>query len=333
MKISREIKTAIIVLGGILLFILGYTYLKSNPIFRSYRTYYAVYDHVGGLAPATPITINGFPVGKVLQIRFLDEQGKLLVTFSMESDFQFSKNSKAELYDTGIIGGKSIQIIPVFDDSRLSVSGDTLPSSIRPGLTELVTQKLTPLQEMMENMVVSADSVLVGVTGILDEKTRQHIKRSISNLNTTIANFKRTSGTLNELMSNNKEKIDSAFENVGNITKNLSNVSDQLAGADYKKTVENLQAVADNFNKILSKIEAGEGTIGKLLKDEKMYKNLTDGSKQLELLLEDMRLNPKRYVHFSLFGKRAKSYKPPVEEAQPVEKEQDSVAAKKEENN
>ncbi len=314
MKISREFKTAIIVLGGIFLFILGYTYLKSNPIFSSYRTYYAVYDHVGGLAPATPVTINGFPVGKVLQIRFLDGKGKLLVSFSIESDFQFSKNSKAEIYDTGIIGGKGLQIIPVFDDSAVSVSGDTLPSSIRPGLTELVTQKLTPLQEMMENMVVSADSVMVGVNGILDEDTRENIKKSISDLTVTVSNFKRTSGKLNNFMDNNGEKLSKSITDVNNITGKLSGVSDQLAKADYEKTMKDLQSVADKFNKVLSKMENGEGTIGKLLKDEEMYANLTETSKQLGLLLEDMRLNPKRYVHLSVFGKKPKPYEPPVRE-------------------
>ena len=316
MKLSREFKTAIIVLGGIVLFVLGYTYLKSNPIFSSHRTYYAVYDHVGGLAPATPVTINGFPVGKVLQIRFLDKRGKLLVSFSVESDFEFSRNSKAELYDTGIIGGKGIQIIPVFDDSGIAQSGDTLPSATRPGLTELVTQKLTPLQQMLENMVVSADSVLVGVHGILDDDTRQHIKRSIANLNTTLANFRRSSGKLNAFLDKNEQKLNNTVENVSTITDKLSDVSTQLAEADYKKTMQNLQSVADNFNKVLSRMERGEGTVGKLLKDEKMYANLTEGAKQLELLLEDMRLNPKRYVHFSLFGKRAKAYKPPVEETE-----------------
>jgi phospholipid/cholesterol/gamma-HCH transport system substrate-binding protein len=293
---------------------MGYSYLKSNPIFKSYRTYYAVYNHVGGLASGTPVSINGFPVGKILNIRFLDKKGKLLVTFSIENDFQFSKSSKAELYDTGIIGGKAVQIIPVFDNSQDAAPGDTLPSSIRPGLTELVTQKLTPLQEKLENMLVSTDSLLIGVNEVLNEKTRKDLKQSISDLSAILANFKRSSETLNTLITDNKQKLNGAIENTHRITENLSKISDQLAQADYEKTMKNMQSVADNFSKILSKIESGEGTLGKLFKDEKMYTNLTEASKQLDLLLEDMRLNPKRYVHFSLFGKRAKTYEPTVEE-------------------
>ncbi|MCB0376184.1 MAG: MCE family protein, partial [Sinomicrobium sp.] len=202
---------------------------------------------------------------------------------------------------------------PVFDDSGLAVSGDTLPSSIRPGLTELVTQKLTPLQQMMENMVVSADSVLVGVKSIMDDQTRENIKKSINDLSIVIGNFKKTSGKLNEFLDNNERKLNNTVENANNITGKLSDISDRLAKADYEKTMQDLQSVAGNLNTILVKMERGEGTLGKLLHDEKMYKNLSESSKQLELLLEDMRLNPKRYVHFSLFGKRAKSYEPPVE--------------------
>ncbi|WP_150452638.1 MlaD family protein, partial [Arenibacter lacus] len=163
MKISREVKTGIIVIGGILLFILGFSYLKSTPLFDNSKTFYSVYPNVGGLQAGTQVTINGFSVGKVNDIRFNDEQGNLLVTFTVSNNFSFSKNSVAELYDTGIIGGKGIQIKPVFDGSAIAVSGDTLQSSNRPGLTELVQQRLTPLQLKVEDAISNADSLLMNV--------------------------------------------------------------------------------------------------------------------------------------------------------------------------
>ena len=125
------------------MFILGFSYLKSTPLFDNSKTFYAVYHHVGGLQSGTQVTINGFTVGKVNDIKFNDASGNLLVTFTVDNGFSFSKNSNAELYDTGIIGGKGIQIKPVFDDAVMAKSGDTLPSSTRPGLTELVQQRLT----------------------------------------------------------------------------------------------------------------------------------------------------------------------------------------------
>ncbi|MGS2761980.1 MlaD family protein [Sinomicrobium sp. M5D2P9] len=316
MKISREFKTAIIVLGGILLFILGFSFLKSNPIFKSYRTYYAVYDHVGGLATGTSVSINGFPVGKIMDIRFMDERGKLLVTFSVENDFEFSRNSKAVLFDTGIIGGKGIQIVPVFDGSPVSVSGDTLPSSIKPGLTELVTQKLTPLQAQLGSMLEHADSVLSGVNTILDEDTRADLKASMANLKDITDNFKSSSVALNGLLRDNKEKLNNSMDNIEGLTGNLKDVSGTLAEANLGKTMEELQQTINGFNQVIAKIERGEGSVGKLLKDEELYDNLTGASLQLEQLLEDMKLNPKRYVHFSLFGKRPKPYENQEEETE-----------------
>ncbi|SFW49833.1 phospholipid/cholesterol/gamma-HCH transport system substrate-binding protein [Sinomicrobium oceani] len=314
MKISRELKTAIIVLGGILLFILGFSFLKSNPIFKSYRTYYAVYDHVGGLATGTSVSINGFPVGKILDIRFVDERGKLLVTFSVENDFEFSKSSKAVLFDTGIIGGKGIQIVPVFDGSSNSVSGDTLPSFIKPGLTELVTQKLTPLQAQLGSMLEHADSVLSGVNKTLDEEMTGDLKSTVANIREITENFKQSSVTLNKILQDNKKKLDNSLDNIEGLSGNLKEVSGTLADADLGRTMEELQQTINGFHQVVARLENGEGSVGKLLKDEELYDNLTGASLQLEQLLQDMKLNPKRYVHFSLFGKRPKPYEVPDED-------------------
>ncbi|WP_340077549.1 MlaD family protein [Leptobacterium sp. I13] len=311
MKLSREIKTAIIVLGGILLFVLGFSYLKSNSVFQSYRTYYVIYNHVGGLAPGTPVMINGFNVGKIKDIRFLDEKGRLLVTFNIEDEFEFSKNSKAELFDTGIIGGKSIQVIPVFDDSRIAQSGDTLISSVKPGLTELVTQKLTPLQEQLGNMLTNADSLLGNINQIMDAETKQNIRGSIGELNRTIANFRKASEAIGGIVTDNEEKLRNTLDNVENVSANLSKVSDSLSEANLGATIKKLETTITSFNKILNEIEKGEGSLGKLVNDKKLYDNLSGASQELGLLLEDMRLNPKRYVHFSLFGKKPKPYEPP----------------------
>lgn len=314
MKLSRELKTAIIVLGGILLFILGFAYLKSSSLFSNGRKYFAVYDNVGGLAVGTPISINGYQVGTIKDIRFIDGQGNLLVTLMVDSEFQFSKTSKAEIFDTGIIGGKSIRIVPGFDSSEIARSGDTLISAVKPGLTELVTQKLTPLQEKIENMIVSTDSVLVGMDKVLDAEARENLRATIGNLNSTVANFKSASKSLDGLLSDNKDKLNSTIGNVDKVSKNLARISDTLAQANLGNTISELEQTIGKFNSMMTQMQQGEGSLGKLMKDETLYSNLSEASGQLELLLEDMRLNPKRYVHFSLFGKKQKAYEAPVEE-------------------
>ncbi|NNE77340.1 MAG: MCE family protein, partial [Pricia sp.] len=185
MKLSREIKTGIIVIGGILLFILGFSYLKSSPLFEDGKTLFVVYNDVGGLQVGTPVTINGLTVGTVSNIKFKGQGGNLVVTLSIKDDFSFSKNSPAELYDTGIIGGKGIQIKPVFDGAPMANSRDTLPSTTQLGLTQLLQKQLTPLQQKVEGAVTNADSLLMNVNQVLDENAKNDLRETLSGLNTT----------------------------------------------------------------------------------------------------------------------------------------------------
>ncbi|KAB7530471.1 MCE family protein [Flagellimonas olearia] len=308
MKLSREIKTGIIVLVGILAFIFGLSYLKSASLFENNKTFYAVYDNVGGLQPGTQVSINGFTVGNVNNIKFKDSSGKLVVTFTVSNEFDFSGNSVAELYDTGIIGGKGIQINPVFDNAPLAKSGDTLTSNIKPGITELVQQKLTPLQMKVEGAVSNADSLLMNVNQILDDPTKKELKQTIVALHEMVNAFKGSADKLNGLLANNKEELDNSLKNVDKITTNFSKLSDSLANAGLAQTISNFQLTVNRLNSVLEKIEKGEGSLGKLTQDEQLYKNLTDASKELDLLLQDFRLNPKRYVNVSVFGKKQKEY-------------------------
>ncbi len=279
MRFSRELKTGIIVIGGILLFIMGFSYLKSTPIFDNSKVFYAVYDHVGGLQAGTQVTINGFSVGKVNDIKFKDSSGSLMVTFTVSNDFNFSKNSVAELYDTGIIGGKGIQIIPVFDQGAAAQSGDTLPTRIRPGITELVQQKLTPLQNKVEDAVSNADSVLINFNRVLDADTQQNLRESVQGLNQLISSLQGTTNNLNTFLKNNQGQLDSAIGNIHDITVNFSKISDSLSNAGLSQTVRTMEATLANLDLLLQRMEQGEGTMGKLLKDEELYENLANASR------------------------------------------------------
>ena len=316
MKLSREIKTGIIVIVGILLFVMGYSFLKATPLFNNSKIFYAVYKHVGGLQPGTQVSINGFNVGNVNNITFNNGSGNLLVTFSIDSNFEFSKNSIAELYDTGIIGGKGIQINPVFDGAPVAKSGDTLTSNIKPGLTDLLQQKLAPLQSKIEGAVSNADSLLINFNDVLDEETKRNLRESIQGLNVTVQSFQSSAATLNTLLADNKNKLDSSITNINTITTNFSAISDSIAQVGLSNTIRNLEATIGNLDKMLAKIESGEGTLGKLVNNDELYKNLTEDSKELDLLLQDFRLNPKRYVNVSVFGKKQKEYEVP--EADPA---------------
>lgn len=308
MKLSREIKTGIIVVAGIVAFIFGLSYLKSSPLFENNKTFYAVYDNVGGLQPGTQVSINGFNVGNITDIRFKDDSGKLLVTLTVNNDFQFSENSIAELFDTGIIGGKAVQIVPVFDKAPIAKSGDTLQSKIKPGITELVQQKLTPLQMKIEGAVSHADTLLMNFNQILDDPTKKQLQQTIASLNQVVTSFKGSTDNLNLLLDNNKMQLDSSLKNVSHITSNFSKLSDSLVNSDLGGTLTEFKTTINKLNAILAKIERGEGSLGKLHQDDALYDNLAEASKELDLLLQDFRLNPKRYVNVSVFGKKQKEY-------------------------
>lgn len=314
MKLSREIKTGIIVIGGILLFILGFSYLKSTPLFDNSKTLYAVYQHVGGLQSGTQVTINGYTVGAVNDIRFKDATGNLLVTFSVSNDFSFSKNSSAELYDTGIIGGKGIQITPIFDGAPEAKSGDTLITKTRPGLTDLLQQKLAPLQETIEGAFTNADSLLMNVNEVLDAKAKNDLRESIAGLNALMRSLQGSADELNGLLKNNRGKLDSSLTNFNVLSGNFAKLSDSLNNAGLGRTLANLESTVANLDKILTRMEKGEGSLGKLMSDEQLYKNLNNASRELDLLLQDFRLNPKRYVNVSVFGKKQIDYAVPEED-------------------
>lgn len=313
MKISREVKTAVLVISGILLFIFLFNYLKGENLLDASRTYYAVYENVEGLAPSTPVTINGMNVGKVKDIGFKgDGSGQLLVTLLIDNDFQFSKNSKAQLYDLGLIGGKAVAIIPAFDNAENAKSGSYLGTTVKAGLTELVNQRLTPLQEKIEEVMNETDSLLVNLNQILDKETKNNIKEGIAELNATIKSFKNTSFSLNKLVDANQESITATLSNFETTSENFSKLSDSLANANLAQTMKDLQSTINSFDAILVGISNGEGSIGKLLKEEGLYNNLEAASKEMEELIRDIKLHPARYRR--ILSKKEIPYQAPEED-------------------
>lgn len=307
MKITREVKTAILVISGILLFIYLFNFLKGTDILDSSRTFYTIYDNVEGLEPSTPVTINGLNVGKVQEIGFTDDgTGRLLVKLNVDEEFEFSKNSKAQLYEAGLIGGKAVAIIPAFDNAEKAVKGDYLEGTVKAGLSELVNKRLTPLQEKLETTIVSADSLLVNINSVFDDRTKANLRNSIAELNSTISSFKTTSSSLNELVVKNQDNLESTLKNIENISNNLSAITDSIVKSDVVQTIENLENTISNFNAILVKIESGEGSMGKLMKEEGLYNNLEGATKEMEELLRDIKLHPKRY--FRILSKKEIPY-------------------------
>lgn len=313
MKYTKEVKTGILAIIAIVILIFGYSFLKGKNLLDSSRTFYAIYADVEGLSPSSPVTINGLKVGQVTKIGFLDERGLLVVTFNVESDFQFSENSLAQIYGGGLIGGKSLAIVPEYEQGNMAKSGDTLPSDIEEGIMELVNERLTPLQVKVERTIVSADSLLTAFNEVINPETRNNLKSSFEDLAETVRSFKSTAESLNNIVAGNSVKIDNTLSNLEQTSGNFSKFSDSLAQVDVAAMSRDIEDAIANFEQLSQKLDNGEGTLGKLLTDETVYQNLESATRQMEQLLQDIKLNPKRYVHFSVFGKNPGPYDAPAD--------------------
>lgn len=311
MKYTKEVKTALLAIVAILLFIFGYSFLKGKNWFDSSKTFYAVYNSVEGLSPSSPVTINGLKVGTVTKIDFLDTSGQLIVTFIVEKEFPFSDESVAEVYGGGLIGGKSLAIIPKYDPANIAKSGDTLPSSIEEGLLELVNERLTPLQEKVERVIVSADSLVNAFNEVMNKESRENLRNSIAELNTTVGSLRNSANSVEGILSENSPKLNRTFTNLEEMSTKFNNFSDSLSEFDVKKVSEDLENAVVNFQTVTEKLNSGEGTAAKLINDPSIYNNLEKATNQLDALIQDVKLNPKRYVHFSVFGKNPGPYSPP----------------------
>lgn len=311
MKFTREVKTALLAIIAIILLIFGYSFLQGKNLLEDSRIFYAVYDNVEGLAPSSEVTINGLKVGNVTEIDFLDREGNLLVTFTVNKDFVFSENSIARVYGGGLIGGKSLEIVPKYEEGNIAESGDTLKGDIEEGLLELVNERLTPLQEKVEQVFVDADSLLTAVNQILDEDTRHGLKASITEFHKSMVNVRQASQSLETILVTNEGKIDSTFTNINEMSVNLNRFSDSLSQIEIARMANELENAISEINTITTKINQGDGTVAKLINDDDLYNNLERATRQLEQLLQDIKLNPKRYLNISVFGKDNEPYDPP----------------------
>jgi len=307
-KISNEVKVGFTVLVTLVSFILLFNFLKGKDLFNRTAYYYAVYDKIGGLAESSPVEVNGYKVGVVQSIRFIDAvSGRLLVTFSVDRNFKLPKNTVAEVLPLSLIAGMKVQFVYGNGPGFYS-DGDTIQGRLAVSIIDKVETELIPVKERITNLIVSADSVITSINKIMDEGFRKDLGETMSNLNSTTASIDNIIGTnekelkstlesvskFSEMLSANTGKMNSTFSN-------LQAISDTLAAADIYATISNLKASLEGASKMMSNLNSGKGSAGQLLTNDSLYINLSNSLSSLNLLLEDMKANPKKYVHFSLF--------------------------------
>ena len=259
------------------------------------RDYYAFYEHVHGLQVGQPVTINGFKIGQVTEINFSQSTyGPLLVGFHISKPIDFSKDTKVEIYDMDIMGAKGLQLKPGVLKMYAS-PGDTLIGDIQISLTEQVTKQFVPIKDGTERLINVLDSTLKSIT-LLTEKASRLIDANHESITSASGNIDTLSQTFNAQRKH--------FEDIVN---NMKSFSEQIVDSEIDQTILQVDETMSSLDLVLKDVNSGNGSLGKFIKDDDFYLEMNESMTQLELLLKDMRENPKRYVHFSLFGKKSSS--------------------------
>lgn len=322
MKITKEFKIGVVILAAIGAFIWGLNFLKGYDILSRKYVLYAVYPKIDGLIEANPLMVKGFKVGQVNKITLMKRGGEyqVLVRFLLTEDVKIPKFSIAKAVSSDLLGSKAVELI-YSNETEYVKSGDTLLSASEEDLKTAVDKRLAPLQKKAEGLLSSIDSVMVIVETVLNAKTRDNLSKSFESIKKAISSLEQTCYKLDDLVASERTKISSILtklngiagmleQNTGkieNIITNFSNLSDSLSKAQLKDAIDNADKTLKELNILVAQINAGQGTLGKLAKNDSLYNNLNKASDDLDKLMKDLRINPERYIHFSVFGRKDKN--------------------------
>ena len=286
--------------------VFSYNYLKGINLFDKSRKFTISYEKVDGLSISNPVTMNGFKIGKVQKINFNPNNTReLLVDILIDNDVVFPKTSVAELYETGLIGGKAIAIIPDYEnDSTIAFDGDQLKGVIKPGLTELVNQILPQVQLQIEAVMKNAEIVFKNINTLFDEDTKQELRSSIEDFSNLTKSLSETSNEISSLITNNSDNISFAISDFKKASNNIKSISESISSKEVSEISSNLNTLVNNLNSISKSLKDSEGTVGRLINDKSIYNNLENATEKLNILIEDIKLNPDRYINFSVFGRK-----------------------------
>jgi phospholipid/cholesterol/gamma-HCH transport system substrate-binding protein len=312
MKISHEVKVGAVALFTIILFILLFSFLKGTAIFTRTDTYHVVYGNIEGLTESNPVEINGYQAGVVQDIRLInDGSGRILVSLSVDKHFNVPSDTRAEITTATLIAGMKI-ILRMGQSSEMCHNHDTLEGYVATPITERLSAVLAPVEDNLADMIIKLDSVISSVNAIFTPELAAGIRSTVSNVNGLTASLEEITDSKKDalmasiedlrvftaMMSANSSSLDSTM-------KNLELISKAFASADLESTLTSLKSSLVSLDELAKGLSQGEGSAGKLMKDDSLYTNLSNTLSSLDLLLQDMRENPSKYVHFSLFGKKS----------------------------
>jgi phospholipid/cholesterol/gamma-HCH transport system substrate-binding protein len=304
LKISKEARIGIVSICTIVCVIWGYSFLKGKDIFKQTNDYVVVYNNAQGLIVGNPVILNGLKIGQVVSIALEPSKiDQIVIQFSIEKKYKLPKGTVADLISSDLMGSKAINIIWGDANQGYYSDGEVIPSSVSPGLID----QLKPLQEKIDNLIVQVDSLVYGARKVLSGNVAADIQNSVANIKDITATF-----------AGQKEKINSIFNNINSLSielvqskKELSRAihnfalfSDSLSSMQLKSAVAHADSLLNQANILMTAVNSGQGSLGKLVKNDTLYYRLESAAGNLDSLLFDLREHPKRYVHFSIFGRK-----------------------------
>ena len=311
-KISNEVKVGITAFLTIVVFIWLYNFLKGKDLFSNTAYYYTVYDNIGGLAESSPVEINGYKVGVVQSIDFIDAvSGRLLVALSVDHGFKLPKNTVAEIVPVSLLGGMKVQFV-YGNGPGIYSENDTIPGRLAVSIIDKMETEILPIKNKITDLITVLDSVISSVNEVMDADFKKDISGTIANLNNTTESLEKIIGSKESELKSTLDNINKFSlmlsqnsENMSKTFRNLEAITDTLASADIYSSVSNLKVSLEKAATLMDNMNNGKGTAGQILTNDTLYSNLANSLESLNVLLQDMKANPKRYVHFSIFGKKS----------------------------
>lgn len=315
MTFSKEVKTGLLVAISLLVFFSGFYFLKGANLFSGENEYHVYYDNVQGLQSSSSVLLKGLSVGRVSAIELVDSE-KVKVTLAVSKKVPVPVGTTAELASADLLGTKIIKL-NIGTGTQVAEDGSVLIGAIESGIIDNISLELSPLITDLRHVIATLDTVLIGVSGVLNESTAKSLANTVTSLDVTMRNFSELSATLNReseqlaavIRNANSITANIADNNqrISNIVKNAEQTTNNLSAAPIQETVKELQSAAQQLDNILRKINNNEGSLGMMVNDKQLYSNLSQTMKTLDELIADINARPWRYINVTIFGKKNKN--------------------------
>ena len=319
---SKEVKVALFVIVVAAMFIFGMNFLKGKGFFDNNSTYYAIFDQVGGMYKSDPIVVNGFQIGKIGELELISEgpnRGKILALMIISNEIKIPENSVAILFSADLLGEMNVKLIYDEETTNFHQDGDTISTKIEGSLFEEIGGELTPITEKLATTMDNINQLFD-----FENENQQTLNYTLQSVNGVLDTYNKTGAILNQRLDGQLETLDALLKNVESLTatlrgneenineimSNFKDLSASLNKLELEQTLNNVNGTVTSLQKTIGQMNSPDNTLGALLNEREMYDNLEKSTESLNVLLNDVRINPKRYININVFGGKKKEIPP-----------------------